>query len=108
MEHLLILRQISQHDCPDENKTKQVIIKLVLLEGEYFSRDAVLSDYLDLNAVARVDIPLSYDDENIFDNGHHFFHRQRLLLIESVLVSDLKRVISDYTVQVQVHKFNII
>jgi hypothetical protein len=73
-----------RHD--DQTRTKQV---LILLQGEYFGSDGVLFDNLDLDAVARIDVSLSHDYEDILNDGYHFFHRQRLLLVEPVLMPDL-------------------
>ncbi len=64
---------------------------LVVLEGENFRGDARLSDDLDLHTVSGVDVTLSGDHKDLLHDGHHLLGSERLLLVQPVLVTDLRR-----------------
>lgn len=63
---------------------------LVVLEGENFRGDARLSDDLDLHTVSGVYVTLRGDHKDLLHDGHHFLGSERLLLVQPVLVANLR------------------
>lgn len=62
---------------------------LVLLQWERLHCRAVFVNYANLHGIAGVNISLCCNNKELFHNIHNFFCREGLLLIKSVLVSDL-------------------
>jgi hypothetical protein len=67
-------------------------VRLVGLEGEDLGGDASPLEHLDLDAVAGVDVALGGRDEDVLHDGHHLLRGQRLLLVQTVLVANLRNI----------------